>query len=106
MAVTKDPERDTWTVQCWYRDWQGTRRKKTKRGFKSRAAALTWERGFAARSAGATDMCLGDFFDIYTEDVKPRLKINTWLSKERMVRTKTMCTSRTRPSRPSRPPAS
>lgn len=35
-------------------------------------------------------MRFGDFFDIYTEDVKPRLKINTWLSKEHMVRTKTM----------------
>lgn len=79
MAVTKDPERGSWTVQCWYRDWQGARRKKTKRGFKSRAAA---------RSAGAIGMRFGDFFGIYTEDVKPRLKINTWLSKEHMVRTK------------------
>ena len=75
MPATKDPERGSWTVQCWYREWQGARRKKTKRGF-------------AARSAGAIDMSFGDFFDIYTEDVKPRLKINTWLSKEHMVRTK------------------
>ena len=90
MAVTKDPERSTWTVQCWYRDWQGARRKKTKRGFKSRASALAWERDFAARSAGAIDMRFGDFFDVYTEDVKPRLKLNTWLSKEHMVRTKIM----------------
>lgn len=62
-------------MQCWYCDWQGARRRKTKRGF-------------AAHSAGAIDMRFGDFFDIYTEDVKPRLKINTWLSKEHMVRTK------------------
>ena len=75
MAVTKDPECGTWTVQCWYRDWQGARRKKTTRGF-------------AARSAGANDMRFGAFFDICPEDVKPRLKINTWLSKEHMVRTK------------------
>ena len=75
MAATKDPERGTWTVQCWYRDWQGARRNKTMRGF-------------AARSAGANDMRFGDLFDICTEDVKPRLKINTWLSKEHMVRTK------------------
>lgn len=78
MAVSKDPERGTWTVQCWYRDWQGARRKKTKRGFKSRASALAWERDFAARSAGAIDMRFDDFFDVYTEDVKPRLKLNTW----------------------------
>lgn len=75
MAVNKDPELGTWTVQCWYCDWQGARRNKTKRVF-------------AARSAGAIDMRFGDFFDIYTEDVKPRLKINTWLSKEHMVCTK------------------
>lgn len=90
MGVSKDPERGTWTVQCWYRDWQGARRKKTKRGFKSRASALAWERDFAMRSAGAIDMRFGDFFDVYTEDVKPRLKLNTWLSKEHMVRTKIM----------------
>ena len=66
MAVTKDPERGTWTVQCWYRDWQGARRKKTKRGFKSRASALAWERDFAARSAGAIDMRFGDFFDVFS----------------------------------------
>lgn len=90
MAVTKDPERGTWTVQCWHRDWQGARRKKTKRSFKSRASTLAWERDFAARSAGAIDMRFGDFFDVYTEDVTPRLKLNTWLSKEHMVRTKTM----------------
>ncbi len=86
MAVTKDPERGTWTVQCWYRDWQGARRKKTKRGFKSRASALAWERNLAARSADAIDMRFGDFFDVYAEDVRPRLKLNTWLSKEHMVR--------------------
>lgn len=40
MAVTKDPEHGTWTVQCWYRDWQGARRKKTKRGFKSQRSAF------------------------------------------------------------------
>lgn len=90
MAVTKDPERGTWTVQCWHRDWQGARRKKTKRSFKSRASTLAWERDFAARSAGAIDMRFGDFFDVYTEDVKPRLKLSTWLSKEHMVRTKTI----------------
>ena len=88
MGVFKDHERGTWAVQCWYRDWQGTRRKKTKRGFKSRAAALAWERDFSLRSAGAIDMRFGDFFELYEEDVKPRLKLNTWLSKEHMFRTK------------------
>ena len=85
MSVSKDERRDTWTVQCWYRDWQGARRKKTKRGFKSRASALAWERNLAARSADAIDMRFGDFFDVYAEDVRPRLKLNTWLTKKHII---------------------
>lgn len=77
MGVFRDNARGKWTVQCWYRDCQSARRKKTKRGFKSRAAALAWERNFARRSAGAIDMRFGDFYKLYEEDMKPRLKLNT-----------------------------
>ncbi|RNL39787.1 Arm DNA-binding domain-containing protein [Paraeggerthella hongkongensis] len=33
MSVRKGPERGTYYVRCWYRDWWGNRKKKTKRGF-------------------------------------------------------------------------
>lgn len=33
MLISKDHERGTYYVQCYYRDWTGERKKKTKRGF-------------------------------------------------------------------------
>ena len=42
MSVSKDPVRDTYYVQCWYKDWTGKRCKKTKRGFKTKKAASAW----------------------------------------------------------------
>lgn len=38
MSVSKEAS-GTYEVQCWYRDWQGTRKKKHRRGFKTKAAA-------------------------------------------------------------------
>ena len=34
------------------------------------------------------DMAFGEFFKLYTDDVQNRLKRNTWLTKEHIVRTK------------------
>lgn len=88
MSVSKDGKRGTWYVQCWYRDWQNERHKKTKRGFKSKKDAEAWERDFVARCNGAPTMTFGEFCSLYAEDMKPRLKRNTWLTKEHMIRTK------------------
>ena len=46
MSVSKDPQRGTYYVQCWYKDWTGKRCKKTKRGFKTKKAATSWEVDF------------------------------------------------------------
>lgn len=39
MPANKDTN-GTWTVQCYYTDWTGTRKKKKKRGFETKKAAL------------------------------------------------------------------
>lgn len=88
MAVSKDEQRGTWLVQCWYRDWQGERRKKTKRGFATKRDAQAWERDFLARCGGSLSMTFGEFVRLYEEDVRPRLKLNTWLTKEHIIATK------------------
>lgn len=88
MSVSRDEARGTWTVQCWYRDWRGERHKKTRRGFATKAAAKRWEQAFLARCEGAPTMTLSEFFEIYEEDVRPRVKQSTWDTKEHMVRTK------------------
>ena len=88
MSVSKDERRGTWTVQCWYRDWKGERHKKTKRGFATKTEARRWEQAFLARCAGTPSMTLAEFFKLYEDDVRPRLKQSTWDTKEHMVRTK------------------
>ncbi len=88
MTVNRDNKRNTWCVQCWYRDWRGDRKKKTKRGFATKSEALAWERDFVARSEGALSMTMAEFVKVYEQDMRPRLKLNTWISKEHMIATK------------------
>lgn len=41
MKVEKDPKTGKWLIQYRYTDWQGKRRKSTKRGFSTKQAAQT-----------------------------------------------------------------
>lgn len=40
------------------------------------------------KEAAELDMTFSDFVDAYTRDMKPKLKQNTWLTKEHIIRTK------------------
>lgn len=88
MAAYKDAKRNTWYVTFYYRDWQGNNRKKKKRGFKTKREALEWEQSFRQKQEGTLDMPFKDFVEVYAEDMKPRLKHNTWLTKEHIIKTK------------------
>ena len=46
MAVIKNQKTGMWEVRTYYKDWTGTRRQKTKRGFAKKSDALEWERAF------------------------------------------------------------
>lgn len=88
MSVSKE-KNGTYTVQCWYRErLTGERRKKTKRGFARKAEATHWERDFLTKIAGSSTMRFADFFQVYKADVMPRLKLNTWRTKEYVIRDK------------------
>lgn len=88
MAAYKDTERNTWYVAFYYRDWKGVNKKKKKRGFRTKKEALEWEQKFKQRQAPSLDMLFSDFIEVYGEDMKPRLKYNTWLTKEHIIKTK------------------
>ena len=88
MAAYKDTERNTWYVAFYYRDWQGNNKKKKKRGFKTKREALDWEKTFRQKQEASLDMLFIDFVEVYAEDMKPRLKYNTWLTKEHIIKTK------------------
>lgn len=77
-----------WYVMAWYTNWKGERKQKCKRGFSTKREAQDWERTFQMQNAGDMDMTFEAFFELYEKDVRPRLKENTWLSKEHIVRTK------------------
>lgn len=48
MSVRKE-DNNTWSVRCWYRNWKGERKQKTKRGFLKQKDAKQWERSFLSQ---------------------------------------------------------
>lgn len=84
MSVSKEAS-GTYTVQVWYRDWEGSRRKKTKRGFRTKKEASRWEANFISKCACSPDMSFKAFCDIYEADRRPHLKLNTWRTKEHII---------------------
>ena len=88
MAVYKDEAKGTWRVIYRYTDWNGDRRQTQKRGFKTKREAQAWEREQLNKAGSDLDMTFGSFVERYTEDMKTRLKENTWATKEHIIRTK------------------
>ena len=88
MAVYKEPGKNTWRVLYRTTDWKGEEKQSTKRGFKTKREALAWEREMLNKATGDLDMTFKSFIEHYTEDVKPRLKENTWETKDNLIQTK------------------
>lgn len=61
---------------------------KSRGGFKTKREATEWERHFRMKEAVELDMTFEDFVKVYTRDMKSKLKRNTWLTKEHILRTK------------------
>ena len=77
MPVYKD-KNGAWYVMTRCDDWQGQRKQKCKRGFKTKREAQDWERRFLLQQGGDLDMLFKDFYKLYEQDMKARLKQNTW----------------------------
>ncbi|WP_409966890.1 site-specific integrase [Bengtsoniella intestinalis] len=88
MPAYKDAKMGTWYTAFYFTNWQGQRLKKMKRGFTTKRAALEWERDFLQKETADLDMTFAAFVDIYTTDMKARLKLNTWLTKESIIQKK------------------
>ena len=82
MAAYKDEARGTWYVSFHYNDWTGKNKRKLKRGFRTRREALEYEQKFLLQQATNLDMRFEDFYKLYEEDLKPKLKLNTWRTKD------------------------
>ena len=88
MPVFKNEDNGTWYVMARYVNWKGERKQKCKRGFATKREAQEWDRMFKLQTSSDLDMSFEAFTELYINDVKNRLKENTWLTKEHIIRTK------------------
>lgn len=87
MPAYKDEKQKTWYCQFYYEDWQGNKKKKKKRGFKTKKEAQEWENNFKLSANADMDMKLAAFVEIYLEDKKVELKQRTLRNKRYMIET-------------------
>lgn len=85
MPAYKDERRGTWYCQFYYEDWQGVKKKKQKRGFKTKKEALEWESNFKLSANANMDMTLGAFVEIYFRDKDGELKERSIKNKKYMI---------------------
>ena len=88
MAVYKEEKTSTWRVVYRYTDWNGEYKQTQKRGFKTKQEAQAWEREQLNKTSADLDMAFRSFVELYTADMKTRLKENTWATKNHIIRTK------------------
>lgn len=88
MAVIKNQKTGMWKVRTYYKDWTGTRRQKTKRGFAKKSEAQEWERAFKLKDEMNINMKFKDFAELYLSDIQPRIKYNSFLTKKHIIETK------------------
>ncbi|MCR5778071.1 MAG: site-specific integrase [Lachnospiraceae bacterium] len=83
----RDPN-GTWRIQYRYTDWKGVKKKSQKRGFKTKKEAEEWLAHFKYQQSSDPNMPLKDFWEIYMDDMKKRLKETTIANKEHIWRCK------------------
>lgn len=82
MKATKDKATGKWLIQYRFTDWQGERKKSTKRGFDTKREAEEWLTNFMASKQADFNMNFEEFVKLYTEDMSNRLKENTMIRKK------------------------
>lgn len=83
MGVYKEGK--NWKVQVYYRDWQGNRKRKQKRGFRTKGEAKEWERDFFQQQTQSVDIEFGNFLELYYKDMEVRLRENTMYTKRYII---------------------
>ena len=88
MKAEKDKKTGKWLIQYRYTDWQGKRRKSTKRGFATKREAKEWLRNFLITQKADFDMKFEDFWKMYCADMETRLREHTMRTKKYIVELK------------------
>jgi integrase len=85
LNLTKDKKTGTWLVQFYFTDWQGKKKKKFKRGFRTKAEASQWAMDFLQQQQSDLDMVFEKFVELYYEDIENRLKKTTMRTKKYII---------------------
>ena len=88
MKAEKDKKTGKWLIQYRYTDWQGKRRKSTKRGFATKREAEEWLRNFLITQKADFDMKFEDFWKMNCADMETRLREHTMRTKKYIVELK------------------
>lgn len=88
IKPVKDNKTGKWFIHYRLTDAFGNSKSTTKRGFQTKKQAEDWYMNFKLSQQGNLTMEFNSFVDIYIEDVKFKIRDNTWLSKEQIINTK------------------
>ena len=87
MTVYKS-KNGKWFTKFRYKNYNGTTKWVTKRGFDTKRDAARWESDFKQRQAGSPDMRFEDFVEAYKRDCLPRIRESTMVTKINIIDTK------------------
>ena len=88
MAVYKEEKTNTWRAVYRYTDWNGERKQTSEAGLQDQAGGAGMGAEQLNKTSADLDMTFKSFVDLYTADMKTRLKENTWATKDHIIRTK------------------
>ena len=78
----------SWYCSFYYKNWKGVNSRKKKSGFNTKKEALEWERKFIEQNEGNLNMSFEQFIEIYNKERRSRLKLNTYQTKEYLIKNK------------------
>lgn len=85
LKAERDAKTGKWLIQYRYTDWQGNRKKSTKRGFDTKREAEEWLRNFLMSQQADFNMYFEDFLKLYYEDMSARIRENTLNTKKYII---------------------
>lgn len=84
MAAYKD-KKGGWYISKRYVDLEGKKRRLVKRGFATKREAQDYEISFMSKEKDDQMMLFDDFVDVYYDDIKNRILLNTLITKQTII---------------------
>lgn len=85
MPIYKDEKYNTWFCKFYYVDYNGQKKQKLKRGFKTKREAKEFENHFLVKHQKDVTMPFSTLVKYYKEDMETRLKPSTIYTKQNII---------------------